>query len=150
MTKYFWRISRFSRSQGYPAPGVLWSKGADLGGIKPPMNAFCLGEEPRIGQGCEEPQLLNPVQELHLFWVANKDLVELELRTYLNLWTYNLFEMLKYHEWNNLEISKQKKIAAFWENPEKLVKIQQQFSKFWQNLAENEPKEVRQFELSGI
>ena len=40
-------------------------------------------------------------------WVANKDLVELELRTYLNLWTYNLFEMLKYHERNNLEISKQ-------------------------------------------
>ena len=32
--------------------------------------------------------------------------VELELRTYLNLWTYNLFELLKYRDRNNLEISK--------------------------------------------
>ena len=36
-------------------------------------------------------------------WLANKDLVELELRAYLNLRTYNSFEMLKYHERNNLE-----------------------------------------------
>ena len=37
-------------------------------------------------------------------WVANKVLVELELRTDLSLRTYNSFEMLKYHERNNLDI----------------------------------------------
>ena len=39
------------------------------------------------------------------YWVAKKDLVELELelRTYLHLRTYNAFEMLKYHERKNLE-----------------------------------------------
>ena len=34
--------------------------------------------------------------------VANKDLVELELRTYLILPTYTFFEMLKHHERNNM------------------------------------------------
>ena len=38
-------------------------------------------------------------------WVANMDLVELELRAYLNLRTHNSFEILKYHEQNNLEIT---------------------------------------------
>ena len=42
-------------------------------------------------------------------WVAKKDLVELELRTYLNLRTYNSFEMLKY----NLEIAKKWKLLHF-------------------------------------
>ena len=48
-------------------------------------------------------------------WVANQDLVELKLRTYLNLRTYNLFELLK--------------------NPENFVKIWQEVSKILANVA---------------
>ena len=64
-------------------------------------------------------------------WVANKDLVELELRTYLNKWTHDWFEMLKYHERNDLEISKKWKLLHV--NPEQnSSKFSTYSEKLWQ------------------
>ena len=67
-------------------------------------------------------------------WVANTDLVELELRTYLNIRTYNSFEMLKYHERNNLEISKSENCCILGKSRKILVKSGKNLAKFWQIL----------------
>ena len=53
-------------------------------------------------------------------------LVELELRTYLNLWTYNLFEVLNYHR-NNLEMGGKLSLS----NRKEGRKLEGEISKKW-------------------
>ena len=75
-----------------------------------------------------------------LHWVAKKDLVELERRTYLNLRTYNSFEMLKYHERNTLGLKyrKSESCCILGKSRNLLVKVPSNFhlAKIQQNSTE--------------